>query len=72
MRALTDEAMRIGRRLEIEIMPGGQPPIRVWGRVAWCEPAPGGAGAAYEAGIEFVDLDPADLQRLAAFAQRSG
>ena len=70
MRAFSDDALRVGERLECEVLPQGDRPIRVWGSVVWCVPSDTSSGAVYEAGVMFTDMEPDDLQRLSGLMVR--
>lgn len=71
MRVLSDEALRPGDRLELELLPAGDAPIRIWVRVAWIESLPIAASAAYEVGLQFTDVADEDRQRLASLLVRA-
>jgi len=62
--------MKIGLTLECDVGPAGEHPIRAWGRVVWCDPVEVEGVALYEAGIEFTDIDPAEVRWLAAVMER--
>ena len=70
MRAFSDDPLQVGQRLECDVLPLGDSPIRVWGEVVWCLPSGNGSDAAYEAGVMFTDMEAADIQRLAALMVR--
>jgi hypothetical protein len=66
VRVLTDDAFRPGQRLEIELfLPGGRS-FSVDVRVSWSRALPPGEFAKFEAGLEFLGLDP---ERAALLAQ---
>jgi PilZ domain len=71
MRALSDEALRPGDRLELDLLPPGDSPIRMWARVAWIETLPAGGDASYEVGLQFTDIADEDRQRLASLLVRA-
>jgi hypothetical protein len=63
IRIWSDRAFRTGTRLEIEMfLPGGES-LSVDVRVAWIREL-SGQGARYEAGLEFLALDPVRLALL--------
>ena len=70
MRAFSDIPLQVGQRLECEVLPTEDRPIRVWGSVVWCVPTEDGSNAAYEAGVMFTDMEAADIQRLAGLMVR--
>jgi hypothetical protein len=58
VRVLTDDAFCPGQHLEIELfLPGGRS-FSVGVRVPWWRALPDGEFAKFEAGLEFLDLDP--------------
>ena len=72
MRALSDDALQVGDRLELDLLPASGDPIRLWAMVVWMETLPPGADALYEIGLLFQDVLDADRQRLAAMLVRVG
>lgn len=70
MRVLSDEPFRQGDRLELDLLPPGDPPIHIWARVAWVEELPTGADASHEVGLQFTDVADEDRQRLASMLVR--
>jgi c-di-GMP-binding flagellar brake protein YcgR len=71
MRALSDEPLRPGDQLELDLLPPGDSQIRMWARVAWIERLPDGADASYEVGLQFTDIADEDRQRLASLLVRA-
>jgi PilZ domain len=71
MRVQSDEPLRPGDRLDLDLLPPGGPPIRLWAMVAWVESLPTGADALYEVGLQFVDIADEDRQRLASLLVRA-
>ena len=65
VRIFTDDALSVGKRLEIELFltDGGSLSIDV--RVAWVKALTGDDFAQYEAGLEFLAMDP-DKEKLLA------
>ena len=73
MRAVSDEKIRVGRRLEMELLLGGGSTIRCWARVVWLDELPAGSPSRYEVGMQFIDVEDANRARLAAIlADSSG
>ena len=60
MRAYSDEELAVGTRLEIELMLDSDTAARCWARIAWVEKLDAGAGAAYDVGLEFIDMSEKD------------
>ncbi len=56
MRAYTDDELRVGMRLEIDLILTDEDTARCWARVAWVDRLPGDAGALYDVGLEFLDM----------------
>lgn len=56
MRVYTDDHLTVGKRLEIELFLDGDAATRCWARIAWVEALPPDAGAAYDIGLEFTDM----------------
>ncbi len=69
IRTYADASLPKGKRLEIELLFEGGATSTVLVEVAWVEPQPEGAPAAFEMGLRLVDARPADLERLAAALQ---
>ena len=64
MRVYSDEALSVGTTLDLELLLEGNTSARCWARVAWVEPLPASAGAAYDIGLEFTDMTDDDRARL--------
>jgi len=59
IRVYTDDPLAVGKRLEIELfLPDDQGSITVDVRVAWVRTLVGDEFAKYEAGLEFLEIDP--------------
>lgn len=70
LRAPVDDRLHVGERLELEFFLEEPPSLRCWARVAWVDALPPNAGAAFEVGLEFIDVEGGHLQRLASALQR--
>ena len=66
MRAYTDDRLEVGTRIEVDLLIGDDEEILCWARVAWVEPLPSDAGAAFDMGLEFTDIADDARQTLAA------
>ena len=66
MRVYSDEEVRVGQRLELELLLGDGATARCWARVAWVEPLEGSIPARYEVGLEFTDMADEDRRLLTA------
>jgi len=71
MRVPSDEPLQPGDRFELDLLPPGDSPIRLWAMVAWVESLPAGADALYEVGLRFIDIADQDRQRLASLLVRA-
>lgn len=66
LRALSDDPQKRGARLELElIFPAGENATCL-AEVVWIEQLAPGAPAKYEMGLRFVEVEPEDLERIAA------
>jgi len=61
----SDEELTIGKRLELEFFMPDNTSMICTARAVWQNPLPEGAAAAYEIGLEFLEISPDDIQRLA-------
>lgn len=62
MRVYSDDEMKVGTPLEIELLVEEELTVRCWVRVAWVEKMNERVGAVYDIGLEFTDI--ADNDRL--------
>lgn len=70
MRVYTDESFSTGSKLQLDVLlPDGEP-VRVWAQVVWHLTLDGAAPARYDVGLKFLDMAPADIQRLASVLVR--
>jgi PilZ domain-containing protein len=60
----TDEEMRPGSRLKIEVFLADDTSVVCQVRVAWVERLPDGAPARYDVGLTFTAIDPRHRDRL--------
>ncbi len=66
LRALSDDKQKLGARLELEmIFPEGEPATCL-AEVVWVEELAKGAPAKYEMGLQFVEVEPEDLERISS------
>ena len=66
MRVYTDEKMKVGARLEVDLLLGGERTARCWMRIAWIEKMSATSGAAYDVGLELTDIEDEDRRLLAS------
>lgn len=64
IRLYSDEAFKVGARLELEVFLPDQTSVTVTARAVWVDNLPSNAPAAYDVGFEFVDISPRDHLRL--------
>jgi len=60
IRIQTDDALKVGKRIEIELFFPDDVSVTCDVRVAWVRETPPPASARYEAGLEFVGLNESD------------
>jgi hypothetical protein len=65
-RILSDEALDIGQRLDLEVLLPDGSSVRCWAEVVWVARQEADAPAPFEVGLKFTDLAPEDVQRLAS------
>jgi hypothetical protein len=70
MRVYSDEAMRAGERLELDLQLPDRSVMRLWARVAWVDQLPAGEYAEYDIGLQFVDIAEGDIPHLASVLTR--
>ena len=68
MRVLSDEAVPVGRRLELDVLLPDESVVRCWATVIWADEL--NAEAKYEIGFRFTDMAEPDIQRLASVLLR--
>lgn len=72
MRVFSDEPLRIGSRLDLEIQLADESVVRCWGEVVWLVQLADGSPAGFEVGMRFTDMEPRDIQRLATVLTSAG
>jgi len=66
LRVYSDEKQRVGSRIEIELVFPDGGSATCTAEVVWAEELAAGEPARYEMGLRFVEVDPDDLDRIAA------
>jgi hypothetical protein len=66
LRAYSDEAQTPGTRLELELFLPAGASVTCLAEVVWTEALPAGAPARFEMGLRFVEVEPEELNRIAA------
>lgn len=69
-RVFSDDPMKVGSKLNLELMPEPETTVQVFARVAWIDELGEGAPARYDVGLEFLDVPEEMVSRLAAILQR--
>ena len=69
-RVFSDDRMKIGAKLNLELMPDADTSVQVLARVAWIDELEDGAPARFDVGLEFLDVPEEMVSRLAAILQR--
>jgi hypothetical protein len=72
MRVFTDEELRLGARLDIDVLLSDGAPVRCWAEVVWLLKLDDGGPARFDVGLRFTDMAPSDVQRLAAVLAPAG
>jgi hypothetical protein len=63
-RTYTDQPLRRGDVLEVDVLLPDRSTVSAVVRVNWCEPIPGGSPARFDVGLGIARMDLADLARL--------
>ena len=66
MRMYSDEPIKVGARLELDLFLPGDEAIRFLARVVWVDELPPEAPARFDVGLEFLDAPAASRERLAS------
>jgi hypothetical protein len=69
-RVFSDDRMKVGSKLNLELMPDAETTVQVLARVAWIDELPEDAPAKFDVGLEFLDVPEEMVSRLAAILQR--
>jgi PilZ domain len=69
-RVFSDDRMKVGSKLNLELLPDPETSVQVLARVAWIDELEDGAPARYDVGLEFLDVPEEMVSRLAAILQR--
>ena len=69
-RVFSDDRMKVGAKLNLELLPDPDTSVQVLARVAWIDELEDGAPARYDVGLEFLDVPEEMVSRLAAILQR--
>jgi Tfp pilus assembly protein PilZ len=69
-RVFSDDTMKIGAKVNLELLPDPDTSVQVLARVAWIDALGDGAPARFDVGLEFLDVPEEMVSRLAAILQR--
>ena len=69
-RVFSDDRMKIGAKLNLELLPEPETSVQVLARVAWIDELPDGSPARFDVGLEFLDVPEEMVSRLGAILQR--
>jgi Tfp pilus assembly protein PilZ len=69
-RVFSDDPMKIGAKMNLELLPDPDTSVQVLARVAWIDELGEGAPARFDVGLEFLDVPEEMVSRLAAILQR--
>jgi hypothetical protein len=70
LRAYSDDRLKPGRLLEMDVfLPGGEE-ITVLVEIEWCDPLPDDAPARFDVGMKLVQVDPSARTRLEVVLSR--
>jgi hypothetical protein len=70
-RVFSDEEIGVGSRLEIDVFLFDGSTVSCWAEVVWLTDLGPAAKARFDVGLKFVDMAPADIQRLATVLART-
>jgi hypothetical protein len=60
MRVYSDEEMKVGETLELELLLAEDVTVRCWARIAWIERLEPAVSARFDIGLEFTDMSDGD------------
>lgn len=69
-RVFSDDRLKLGTKLNIELLPDPESTVQVLARVVWIDELAAGAPARYDVGLEFLDVPEEMISRLTAILQR--
>lgn len=71
MRVYSDEYMKPGTPIQLEVLLPDRTSIRCGAEVAWIEGFAGPTGSSYEVGLKFTDMAPEDVARMESVLERA-
>jgi hypothetical protein len=69
-RVFSDEHLRLGTRLDLELLAGPNNIVQVLARVVWVDELDAGAPARFDVGLEFLDVPEEMTSRLAVILEK--
>jgi hypothetical protein len=69
-RVYSDDRMKLGRKVHLELLAGPDSTVQVLARVVWIDELGAGEPARYDVGLEFLDVPEEMTSRLAAILQK--
>src|SRR5262245_56974458 len=69
-RVYSDDRLKLGRQLRLELLAGPDSTVQVLARVVWIDELGPGDPARYDVGLEFLDVPAEMTSRLAAILQK--
>jgi hypothetical protein len=69
-RVYSDDRLKLGTKLQLELLAGPDSTVQVLARVVWIDELGDGGPARYDVGLEFLDVPEEMTSRLAAILQK--
>jgi hypothetical protein len=69
-RVYSDERVKVGKKVHLELLAGPDSTVQVLARIVWIDELGEGAPARYDVGLEFLDVPEEMTSRLAAILQK--
>lgn len=69
-RVFSDERLRLGSHLEIELLAAPDQSVSVLARVVWIDELEAGGPASFDVGLEFLEVPEAMMSRLSAILEK--
>jgi len=69
-RVYSDDRLKLGTKLQLELLAGADSTVQVLACVVWVDELDAGAPARYDVGVEFLDVPEEMTSRLAAILQK--
>jgi len=69
-RVYSDERLKLGTKLNLELLSAPESSVKVLARVVWIDELDAGSPARFDVGLEFLDVPEEMASRLAAILQK--